>query len=198
MIRLRPEYEKIIQAINFFARQSKNSLTKLYILKLVFFADRYHMRMYGRMITNDCYFAMAYGPVASTTKNIFEFLSIPKHLEGYAASYLKPSREDDIHIRSIKDVDWDVFSQTDIEALKAAWEIKKNNRDLVSYSHEFPEWKRHQERLKSFPSCPMPLEDFFLQSPKSAEYCSADDNRVNCNKEYFLETSPLFADIKHG
>lgn len=41
-------------------------------LQLVYFADRYHLRKFGRPITNDEYFAMPYGPVASGAKDIAE------------------------------------------------------------------------------------------------------------------------------
>ena len=45
---------------------------KMKALKLVYIADRYHLRKYGRLITNDTYFAMNYGPVPSGTKDIAE------------------------------------------------------------------------------------------------------------------------------
>ena len=193
MSNLRPDYEKIIQCINFFARKSNNTLTKINVLKLIFFADRYHMRMYGRMITNDCYFAMQYGPVASVAKSVFEFAAIPQHLEQYAMEYLRPSQKNDMSIKSVKEVDFDVFSETDIEALNAAWHLKESRKDLVKFSHRFPEWKNHENELKSFPRSQMNLLDFFLQAPAEAEYCLADDERVECNKEHFSETFALYA-----
>ena len=182
---LRPDYEKIIQAVNFFARKSSNQLTKLHILKLIFFADRYHMRMYGRMITNDNYLAMQYGPVASATKQVIEFISIPDQYSEYAAAYLKP--KNDLRIYSQKDVERDVFSETDIEALEVAWKITETVKNLVKYSHEFPEWKKHEEKLKIFSRSWMALEDFFLQAPEKSEYCNADEARVQSNKEFFTE-----------
>ena len=182
---LRPDYEKIIQAVNFFARKSNNQLTKLHILKLIFFADRYHMRMYGRMITNDDYLAMQYGPVASATKQVIEFISIPDKYSEYAAAYLKP--KNDHLIYSLQDVDRDVFSETDIEALEVAWKIKEKVKKLVKYSHEFPEWKKHEEKLKVLSRSRMALEDFFLQAPEKSEYCNADESRVQINKEFFTE-----------
>ena len=49
------DYKKAVQAINFFARKNGGKITKLEVLKLIFFADRYHLRKYGRPITNDQY-----------------------------------------------------------------------------------------------------------------------------------------------
>ena len=182
---LRPDYEKIIQSVNFFARKSNNHLTKLHILKLIFFADRYHMRMYGRMITNDDYLAMQYGPVASATKQVIEFISIPDQFSEYAAKYLRP--EKDYQIYSLKEVDFSVFSETDIESLEAAWKIKETGKNLVKYSHKFPEWKKHEEKLEILSRSKMSLEDFFLYAPEKFEYCKADEARVQSNREFFVE-----------
>jgi hypothetical protein len=41
-------------------------------LKLAFFADRFHLRQFGRPITNDECHAMEYGPVPSGCKDLAE------------------------------------------------------------------------------------------------------------------------------
>ena len=65
-------YKKATQALNFFAIENGGEIEKLHALKLIFFADRYHLRKYGRPITNDQYWAMRLGPVPSGTKDLFE------------------------------------------------------------------------------------------------------------------------------
>ena len=65
-------HRKATQALNFFALSASGRMNKLKALKLVFFADRYHLRLYGRPITNDRYLAMKYGPVASSCKDLAE------------------------------------------------------------------------------------------------------------------------------
>ena len=60
----------IVQSIYYLLDNTNKSLDKLSILKLVFFADRYHIRKYARTITNDTYYAMQYGPVASNVKKV--------------------------------------------------------------------------------------------------------------------------------
>ncbi len=188
---MRAEYEKIAQAINFFACKSKNrTITKLHVLKAVYLADRWHLRMYGRTVTNDCYFAMPYGPVASETKKMFEFLGIPPEAMEYAAQYLNP--HDDCKITSVKEPDLDVFSKTDLDALNAAWEIYcKEKKDIVNFTHRFPEWMRRLNDLEKKKSVPMNMLDFFADAPKSAEYCPANSERVNLNKAHFAEMSYL-------
>ena len=46
-------YKKATQALNYFARQSGGHLHKMKALKLLFFADRFHLRKSGRPLTND-------------------------------------------------------------------------------------------------------------------------------------------------
>ena len=66
------DYKKTTQALNFFARKNDCKQNKLKALKLIFFADRYHIRKFGRPITNDKYEAMEYGPVPSNAKDLAE------------------------------------------------------------------------------------------------------------------------------
>lgn len=187
---MRPDYEKIIQSINYFARkQNNNKISKLYFLKLIFLADRYHLRMYGRTITNDHYVAMQYGPVASETKSTFEFLNIPEPMQAYAAEYLLPA--EDSWITSRKEVDSEVFSETDMEALEAAWSTFKKHRNLVSFTHNFPEWSRHEQKLATYNASKMELEDFFMDAPKGVEYCPATPERVAMNRDFFMEMAHL-------
>src|SRR5882724_2767190 len=63
-------HRKATQALNFFARKAGGRINKMKALKLVYFADRYHLRKYGRPVVGDEYLAMNYGPVASGTKDL--------------------------------------------------------------------------------------------------------------------------------
>ena len=53
-------HEKIAQILNYIAHQagSSDAINRLKALKLIYFADRYHLRRYGRSVSNDDYFAM--------------------------------------------------------------------------------------------------------------------------------------------
>lgn len=183
---MQPDYEKIIQAINYFARKNiRNCISKLYFLKLIYLADRYHLRKYGRMVTNDTYFAMKYGPVASASKKAFEFIELPEYYLAYADTYLCSAKATDNYLRSIKDVDLDVFSESDIEALDVAWSVKEKYSDLVAFTHLFPEWQKHEDKLKNCSVCRMDINDFFSKTLDSIEYCPADDELVELNRQCF-------------
>ena len=71
-VHLNFDYQKATQSLTFFAEKEGGRIHKMKALKLVYLADRYHLRKYGRPITNDEYFAMPYGPVASGVKDIIE------------------------------------------------------------------------------------------------------------------------------
>src|SRR2546430_14116429 len=68
---------KSTQALNYFAHKAASGapirrLNKMKALKLLFFADRYHLRKYGRPVSDCAYFAMKHGPVASEAKRVAE------------------------------------------------------------------------------------------------------------------------------
>ena len=158
-------YKKAIQALNFFAVQAGGELNKMKVLKLIYFADRYHLRKYGRPITNDSYFALPYGPVASACRDL---------LNRDVADYSTPESDykeicvqskDQYNYESKEAVNQDVFSQTDMEALNYAWETysRKNHFQLAEETHLFPEWKKHEAALGSeqVSRRAMPYSDFF-------------------------------------
>jgi len=43
------DYKKAIQVINWFANKTNGQIDKLKLMKLIFLADREHMRRYGRI-----------------------------------------------------------------------------------------------------------------------------------------------------
>ncbi len=159
------DHRKITQIINFFASKSSGKINKLKALKLIFLADRYHLRKYGRLVSDDYYVAMKLGPVPSTAMDIAE---LDKFLDNayktYAQKYIK-ALDNSMRIESIKPVDTDYFSESDIEALNFAWDKFGHLQkwSLSDFTHFYPEWKKHEEALRSGSKVEyMKLEDFFL------------------------------------
>lgn len=161
-------YKKATQALNFLAVQAGGELNKMKALKLIYFADRYHLRKYGRPITNDSYFALPYGPVASACRNLMD-QEDPYYLtpeSTYKSNHISPTGQYDY--KSTHSVDNQVFSQTDLEALNFAWGkySSKDQFQLAEETHRFPEWKQHEAALKSgqVSRRSMPYSDF-LENP---------------------------------
>ncbi|MGI8481090.1 MAG: Panacea domain-containing protein [Chthoniobacterales bacterium] len=144
-------------------------------LKLVYFADRYHLRKYGRPVVGDEYVAMNYGPVASGTKDVAEMSDFLGQEEGrYARKFIEPS-ESGLAYSSVADVDKKVFSESDREALRFAWDRfgRVEKYALSKLTHRYPDWKKHEAALKSkvVSRVPMNYRDFLQDPEGNAEPC---------------------------
>ena len=161
-------HRKATQALAYFAEQAGGTLNKMKALKLIFFADRYHLRKYGRSITNDTYFAMKFGPVASGCRNLQNGPDEygPTGADTYASDFLDCSAQRDY--TSQKKIDLNVFSKSDLEALSFAWTTYQalDQFQLADETHRFPEWKKHEAALGTpdVSRRPMPYSDF-LENP---------------------------------
>lgn len=144
------DYQKATQAINYLATKSKNQkINKMKAIKLIWLADRYHLRKYGRPIIGDVYFAMPYGPVGSSVKDIADSTTFLAQEEAeYSGKYI---RKTDQYVTSLLPPDLDVFSQTDVEALTFVLENfgKYDRFELAEMSHEYPEWSKFGNQFKS-------------------------------------------------
>lgn len=176
------QYETATQALNYLAGKSGGTLNKLKALKLIFFADRYHVRKYGRPVTGDEYLAMQYGPVASSVKDIAEMSSfLDAKVAAYAKHFIKPVNKN--FFRSVAAIDTEQLSQTDIEALDFAWSTfgSFGQFALAEITHVYPEWKRHEAALKHVANVRMDYLDFLDDPPADCDPCfslTADDKEV--------------------
>lgn len=179
-------YKKATQAINYFARNSRNnSISKLKVIKLIWLADRYHIRKYGRPITGDVYYAMPYGPVGSTVKDISELCDLLSEAEmSYAQDFI--NHQNNV-ITSKKEVEEKVFSKTDLEALKFVFNnfYPYSPFELAKLSHSYPEWSKFEVELssKSASRKVMSYLDFF-NDPKDFKNDKfiEDKNLLEANK----------------
>jgi len=165
-------YKKATQALNYFAEKNGGCLNKMKAIKLIFFADRYHVRKYGRPITNDEYLAMSYGPVNSGVKDIAEMSSFLGGKEReYAEAFLEAASEYDV--KSIAPLEEKVFSKTDLEALDFAWKTfgEYDQFRLAEITHRYPEWKKHEVRLHNLSRVRMNYEDFLEDPEEGFEHC---------------------------
>src|SRR6266487_1670953 len=106
---------KSTQALNYFAHKAASGapirrLNKLKALKLLFFADRYHLRKFGRPVSECAYFAMPHGPVASEAKQLAEGGDrLPARVRSYVRRFLE--KKSDYDYSSVADVDKSVLSE---------------------------------------------------------------------------------------
>ncbi len=62
---------KAVEALSFIASEHPG-FTPLFVSKILFFAEKWHVNKYGRPIFADTYIAMPQGPVPSTIKNCLD------------------------------------------------------------------------------------------------------------------------------
>lgn len=138
---------KAIEVLNYFAsKQNDKEIDKLKALKLLWLADRYHARQYGRTITSDTCCAMQYGTVPSCTKNYLDSLLQTKNVS-VDENCLVPVGE--YTYKSVREPNLKVFSKTDLKALDTIYSTfgEKNSKDLVEYTHKLTEWKRFEQSI---------------------------------------------------
>jgi uncharacterized phage-associated protein len=167
-------YRKATQALNQFALKQGGRINKMKALKLVYFADRYHLRKYGRLITNDTYVAMDNGAVPSSTRDILEKTGfIGTQEKDYANCYISTKGRYDLESNAPPDNN--VFSQSDIEAIEFAWKQfgHLDKYAIAQLTHKYPEWLAHEETLKQKPqsSIPMDIDDFFDDPSGNVDKC---------------------------
>lgn len=166
------DYRKATQALNYFARQEGGKINKMKVLKLLYFADRYHIRKYGRLVTNDNYLAMQHGPVPSTSKDIAEandYLS--DEIRDYSIQFIEPVGN--LSLRSTRSVDRSVLSDSDMEALCFAWDSfgHYDQFELRDLTHDYPEWLEWKESLDDASCLPMNLLEFVKDPTTGANKC---------------------------
>jgi uncharacterized phage-associated protein len=203
-IYLQPEFRKIVQALVWLCKHSDGKMNKMKALKLLFFADRYHVRKYGRLLSSDNYVAMGYGPVGSTTRDVLEEneITLSKDFLDYAGRYIQSKTYD---FSCFHDVDYDEFSRSDLEALEFAIGTfsKFDQYELADITHDYPEWKDYERYLKTNNSYPIDPLKFFCdpninQSPYIRQFLNGEDvfrvidaDLVESNKEQFIENQNI-------
>jgi len=107
------------------------------VLKVMYFADKEHLRRYGRMIFGDRYIALQHGPVPWSA-----YRRVSNIRDGLISANSKPEPlfrvEGDHTIIPLQDVDLECFSESDLECLNneidicaplSFGELKKRSHD---------------------------------------------------------------------
>lgn len=142
MIRYKFDVEKAIEILLYITEKTSNVYN---VLKVVYFADKDHLRKYGRLICGDSYVAMSKGPVPSGLYDIVKFMrgdgppwfNIPdKNALSVVGHDITPNRSPNL----------DLLSESDIECLDEAIEVYgfMSFGDLLARSHG-SDWKSADE-----------------------------------------------------
>lgn len=135
----------------------------MYMLKIIFFADRYHIRNYGLTASGDFYYGMKNGPVASSTCDVLHN-KLPNNANSAESHFLNEIEMTGEYTVFIKQQADDELSTSVKEALDFSLINfgRFSQFDLSEITHAYPEWKNHKDVLtvtnKRFE---MSFEDFF-------------------------------------
>ena len=162
--------------------------------KLLWLADRYHLRQYGRTITGDIFFALPHGVVPSDAKNVVEHQAtyIPTD-EKYRDKYIK--RLGKYSFQAITEPDVMLFSDSDQEVLDKILQVfgALNQYELEKLSHKFPEWLAYESKLRAEgtpKAYKIDIDYFFDEAKEDNSGLFADDpEKIALIKEYFHEFS---------
>jgi uncharacterized phage-associated protein len=190
--------KKGTQAINYFARKKDGKINKMKAVKLIYLADRYHLRKYGRPIVGDNYWAMKLGPVGSDILNIANISENNLNAEclSYVKKYISHSHPDGDeraqNVISKSDVDLDVFSQSDIDAFETIFKEfgGRDQFELAEITHKYPEWSKFEKDIivDRKKRVRMHYEDFF-SNPRSkvADVFDLSPEHLDIAKEIYQE-----------
>lgn len=148
-LNFQPQFDKIVELMLMLAHKYPG-LSKYQVVKIFYLSDKLHLERYKRPLSFDTYFALWYGPVASNAMDLMEqdehtlklagITDLPFEIDvklnhkGKAVEYLgKPRR----------DVDEDVFSDSDIEVIEEVASSYKDKTfdELMRETHEHQAYK---------------------------------------------------------
>jgi uncharacterized phage-associated protein len=194
------DHKKATQAVNFLATQEDSlhmkKINKMKAIKLIWIADRYHLRKYGRPVIGDDYKAMPLGPVGSAVRDILiqNSFSLAQEELDYSRNFIESVNQ--YVVRSTSEPDLSVFSKTDVEALKFAFDNFgfMNQFQLKDFSHLYPEWKKFETKFQSKLTFreDMSYIDFFDNPENMPDDKFAEDEQdLELNKKIFIEESNI-------
>lgn len=178
----------IIEALHYILSKTKRA-GKIKLIKLVYLADKYHLLKYARTVTNDDYYAMQFGPVGTTVKDVLTFDKdmLAKEYKYLSKRISRSGKEFEAIPSRLK---YDHLSESDLEALDfvAAKFGKMTGTQLINYTHLYPEWAQHADLFKGKCIRRMRIESEELLSV-------IDDNCFGVTQKHIEETRKMITGV---
>ncbi|MDE7065978.1 MAG: SocA family protein, partial [Desulfovibrionaceae bacterium] len=117
-------HRKILEAIVYILSRHSREAKSIFILKCLYYADKYHLQQYACPITGDTFVKLKHGPCATNAYNILQgselYLSdevLASASSAFEVFDRKGSGDSNTVYKSIRDPDVSVFSSSDLECL---------------------------------------------------------------------------------
>lgn len=200
--RVSKDVVKVSQALGFLLSLDDNhKMERVKLIKLLWVADRLHLRRYGRTVTETDYFAMVHGPVCSLALDIARMdedgIVLSDSDKMYLEEYFTADEKNTSMQKSVGD---EYLSESDKEALKEAWEMFKDTETFElsdEISHRYPEWSkfsRYFEDNRGRKS--IDLEDFF-RNPEDDQYFKEDEDRLSAAHEIYKDAKQVDRELDY-
>jgi len=147
--------KKTIQAVAVLLRLSGGPMGHLRLLKLLYIADREHLRRAHRPIVGTRTVAMKNGPLHSEVYNLVK----GEHLDDPLWS--EHIRKQGYQVELVKDPGRSELSGAEVRTLSETFEryASMGEWDLVEVTHDFPEWLKNYPAESADTSCTIPFDD---------------------------------------
>jgi hypothetical protein len=171
-LNFKPKIDKILEALVYLAHKRPGA-DQYQAVKLFYLSDVEHFNRYGRPITYETYYALDYGPVASTALDLIKQHRLVMKKAGIKSLPIKTEQRDNIIILAepLRGVDYEVFSKSDLRVLDEmiAEHGNKSFDELYKLTHSHfaydIAWKNRGDANRSL----MYYEDMLGEGSRKAE-----------------------------
>lgn len=128
---------KASQMTALFLLKAGGPLSRVRMMKLLYFADRESLKRYGESITGDAPYSMPQGPVLTTTYDLMKGEKRSPEWEKRLRDVYHVELREGVTEESLDDL-----SQADVEIIDEVWDRfgGMDEEELVAYVHGLPEW----------------------------------------------------------
>jgi len=149
-IEFTPNYRKIVEAILYVLSKHAQQAKSIFILKCLYYADKYHLQQYATPITGDLFVKLKHGPCATNAYNIMQGneLYIPEEIldiakDSFYSFDSSGTGNNDITYKLRRPPNTSLFSDTNLECLDKAIDFCasfNNDYTLSEESHKEQSW----------------------------------------------------------
>jgi len=134
------------------AEEAGRRLSFMQVAKLLFYADKMHLRQYGRPITGDTYIKMEHGP---TPSSVYDYLKDIRSRHSLKDEFIQvnlepnPPHAPTPYISSLREPDKNVFSESDLEILEEVYSQYGGltAKQLRDQSHREKAWQEAEMEM---------------------------------------------------
>jgi uncharacterized phage-associated protein len=141
MIRFGFNSRKTTQAASYLLKRSRGTMSKGFLIKMLYLADRELLLRRGHPLTGDQPVSMKNGPVLTTTYDLTKGGALEHR--AYWQEHITNAPCGYTYVSLIKESGTDCLSKSELEVLNQVFEKFHNFswKQLVDYCHSLPEWE---------------------------------------------------------